>query len=127
MCDYLLYNDHNPRKALELAAESTRVVDFKDWWWKARLGKCYYMLGMYRDAERQVCGRLWIELCQCKRLDFFCTVHVCLRACLCRRNVSVCVRVFVCPRVCLYVCAVLIVIFVWCRLRVDVLRSSRAP
>jgi tetratricopeptide (TPR) repeat protein len=27
--------------------------DFQDWWWKARLGKCYYQLGLFRDAERQ--------------------------------------------------------------------------
>lgn len=53
LCDYLLYVEHNPRKALELAAEATRASEFKDWWWKARLGKCYYQLGMYRDAERQ--------------------------------------------------------------------------
>jgi tetratricopeptide repeat protein 8 len=38
---------------LELAAEATRVAEFKDWWWKARLGKCYYKLGMFRDAEKQ--------------------------------------------------------------------------
>ena len=54
LCDYLLYTLNNPRKALELAAEATRVVEYKDWWWKARLGKCYYKLGMYRDAEKQV-------------------------------------------------------------------------
>jgi tetratricopeptide repeat protein 8 len=53
LCDYLLYHEHNPRKALELAAEATRVAEFKDWWWKARLGKCYYKLGMFRDAEKQ--------------------------------------------------------------------------
>ena len=27
--------------------------DFNDWWWKARLGKCYYQLGLMRDAELQ--------------------------------------------------------------------------
>jgi hypothetical protein len=27
--------------------------DFSDWWWKARLGKCYYQLGLLRDAEGQ--------------------------------------------------------------------------
>lgn len=53
LCDFLLYHDHNPRKALELAAKATMAADFKDWWWKARLGKCYYQLGLYRDAERQ--------------------------------------------------------------------------
>ena len=25
----------------------------QDWWWKARLGKCYYQLGLMRDAEKQ--------------------------------------------------------------------------
>ncbi len=29
------------------------TFSFKDWWWKARLGKCYYQLGLYRDAEKQ--------------------------------------------------------------------------
>ena len=53
LCDFLLYHDHNPRKALELCAQATVQADFKDWWWKARLGKCYYQLGLYRDAEKQ--------------------------------------------------------------------------
>lgn len=53
LVDYLLYHEHNPRKALELAAEATVAVDYKDWWWKARLGKCYYQLGLFRDAEKQ--------------------------------------------------------------------------
>jgi tetratricopeptide repeat protein 8 len=51
--DYLLYHDHNPKKALELAAECTKVTEFKDWWWKSRLGKIYYQLAMYREAEKQ--------------------------------------------------------------------------
>ena len=37
LCDYLLYHEHNPKKALELAAHATAMSDFKDWWWKARL------------------------------------------------------------------------------------------
>ncbi|GLD98491.1 hypothetical protein PINS_up007188 [Pythium insidiosum] len=53
LVDYLLYHEHNPRKALELAAEATVAADYKDWWWKARLGKCYYQLGLFRDAEKQ--------------------------------------------------------------------------
>jgi len=53
LCDYLIYHDANPRKALELAAEATEKNQFKDWWWKARLGKCYYQLGLFRDAEKQ--------------------------------------------------------------------------
>lgn len=30
----------------------------QDWWWKARLGKCYYQLGMLRDAEKQFLSAL---------------------------------------------------------------------
>jgi len=72
LCDYLLYVEHNPRKALELAAEATVRAEFKDWWWKARLGKCYYQLGLFRDAERQFKSALrdtdmivsYLELCK---------------------------------------------------------------
>lgn len=53
LCDYILYHDHNPRRALELCAEATEVCKYDDWWWKARLAKCYYQLGLYRDAEKQ--------------------------------------------------------------------------
>eukprot|EP00735_Rhodelphis_limneticus_P006543 TRINITY_DN18959_c0_g1::TRINITY_DN18959_c0_g1_i1::g.21714::m.21714 TRINITY_DN18959_c0_g1::TRINITY_DN18959_c0_g1_i1::g.21714 ORF type:complete len:529 (+),score=65.76,sp/Q8VD72/TTC8_MOUSE/54.63/0.0,TPR_11/PF13414.1/72,TPR_11/PF13414.1/0.12,TPR_11/PF13414.1/0.00022,TPR_11/PF13414.1/0.012,TPR_11/PF13414.1/3.2e-07,TPR_11/PF13414.1/1.5e-09,TPR_11/PF13414.1/5e-05,TPR_11/PF13414.1/7.4,TPR_2/PF07719.12/1.4e+02,TPR_2/PF07719.12/5.4e+02,TPR_2/PF07719.12/4.4,TPR_2/PF07719.12/0.56,TPR_2/PF07719.12/0.87,TPR_ len=53
LCDYILYHEHNPKKALELAAHATVHHDYKDWWWKARLGKCYYQLSLLRDAEKQ--------------------------------------------------------------------------
>lgn len=53
LCDYILYVDHNPRRALELCDECTQAAGFADWWWKARLGKCYYQLGLLRDAEKQ--------------------------------------------------------------------------
>jgi tetratricopeptide repeat protein 8 len=53
LCDYILYVDHNPRRALELCNECTQAAGFTDWWWKARLGKCYYQLGLLRDAEKQ--------------------------------------------------------------------------
>lgn len=51
--DYILYHDHNPRKALELASLATMQAGYNDWWWKERLGKCYYMLGLFREAEKQ--------------------------------------------------------------------------
>lgn len=41
-------------QALDLAAEATALKDFKDWWWKARLGKCYYKLGK-RSAPFDTC------------------------------------------------------------------------
>eukprot|EP00192_Tetraselmis_astigmatica_P021235 CAMPEP_0117672890 /NCGR_PEP_ID=MMETSP0804-20121206/14166_1 /TAXON_ID=1074897 /ORGANISM="Tetraselmis astigmatica, Strain CCMP880" /LENGTH=278 /DNA_ID=CAMNT_0005481563 /DNA_START=185 /DNA_END=1021 /DNA_ORIENTATION=+ len=53
LCDYILYHDHNPKRALELCAFATQRNEFQDWWWKSRLGKCYYQLGLYRDAEKQ--------------------------------------------------------------------------
>lgn len=53
LCDYIIYVDHNPKRALELCAECTQATGYVDWWWKARLGKCYYQLGLYRDAEKQ--------------------------------------------------------------------------
>lgn len=46
------------KKALELCALATQGNDFTDWWWKARLGKCYYQLGLLRDAERQFASSL---------------------------------------------------------------------
>ena len=36
LCDYIIYHDHNPRKALELASLATVHVEYKDWWWKVR-------------------------------------------------------------------------------------------
>ncbi|KAJ7404709.1 Tetratricopeptide repeat protein 8 [Willisornis vidua] len=40
-------------KALDLAALATEHAQFKDWWWKVQIGKCYYRLGLYREAEKQ--------------------------------------------------------------------------
>lgn len=51
---YLVHCEKDHRKALELASLCTKNVMFKDWWWKYQLGMCYYSLGMYRDAERQI-------------------------------------------------------------------------
>lgn len=53
LTDYLLYVLQQPKKALDLAAAATTKAKYNDWWWKARLGKIYYRLGLYRDAERQ--------------------------------------------------------------------------
>ena len=54
LTEYMLYVEHNTRKALEMCAEATEANEFKSWWWKARLGKCYFKLGMLRDAEKQL-------------------------------------------------------------------------
>jgi len=34
-------------KALEIAAEATALSNYNDWWWKERLGKCYFMVHNY--------------------------------------------------------------------------------
>ena len=78
LCDYVIYHDHNPKKSLELCAIATQLAEYKDWWWKARLGKSYYQLGLLREAERQFQSALknsdmvsvTLELCKCYvRLD----------------------------------------------------------
>ena len=53
LCDYIMQVEHNPKKGAELCALATKQVEFSDWWWKARLGKCYYQLGQLREAEAQ--------------------------------------------------------------------------
>lgn len=58
LCDYIIYVEHNMRRALELAAAATKECNFEDWWWKARLGKAYYQLGLLRDAEKQLASAL---------------------------------------------------------------------
>lgn len=59
--DYLLYVEHNVRKALEMCAEATKQAEYKSWWWKARLGKCYFKLGLFRDAEQQLRSSLKLQ------------------------------------------------------------------
>jgi tetratricopeptide repeat protein 8 len=51
ICNYLLYVENNPKKALELAAEATHLSEFKDWWWKERLGKCYSIVYIFSAYE----------------------------------------------------------------------------
>ncbi|XP_046612806.1 tetratricopeptide repeat protein 8 [Neodiprion virginianus] len=51
--EYIYYHEHDARYALDLAVQATQACQFKDWWWKVQLGKCYYALGLTRDAEHQ--------------------------------------------------------------------------
>lgn len=39
---------------MELAVQATQSYDFKDWWWKIQLAKCYVNLNLIRDAEQQI-------------------------------------------------------------------------
>jgi len=51
--DYLIYVECNFRRALDIASEATVHTNFEDWWWKSRIGKCQFKMGMIKDAERQ--------------------------------------------------------------------------
>ncbi|XP_002741317.2 tetratricopeptide repeat protein 8-like [Saccoglossus kowalevskii] len=51
--EYIFHHENDVRNALELASLATEACQFKDWWWKVQLGKCYYRLGLYREAEQQ--------------------------------------------------------------------------
>ncbi|GLV32515.1 Bardet-Biedl syndrome 8 [Carabus blaptoides fortunei] len=39
---------------MELAVQATQSCQFKDWWWKIQLAKCYIALNLIRDAEQQL-------------------------------------------------------------------------
>ncbi|XP_037081086.1 tetratricopeptide repeat protein 8-like [Pollicipes pollicipes] len=51
--EYILYHENDIRHACDLASQATQAAEYKDWWWKVALGKCYYRLGMFREAEKQ--------------------------------------------------------------------------
>jgi len=39
---------------LEFAVQGTQKSNFKDWWWKLQLGRCYLRIGLAREAEQQL-------------------------------------------------------------------------
>ncbi|XP_048830662.1 tetratricopeptide repeat protein 8 isoform X2 [Brienomyrus brachyistius] len=51
--EYIFHHENDVKTSLDLAALATEHAQFKDWWWKVQLGKCYYRLGLYREAEKQ--------------------------------------------------------------------------
>jgi tetratricopeptide repeat protein 8 len=53
LVDYTLHRLRDPIRAVSLAAECTSTHGFSDWWWKNRLGRSYYLLGLYQEAESQ--------------------------------------------------------------------------
>lgn len=52
--EYLFYYEGDIRNAMELAVQATQHCQFKDWWWKVQLAKCYIALNLIRDAEQQL-------------------------------------------------------------------------
>ncbi|XP_069049261.1 tetratricopeptide repeat protein 8 isoform X1 [Lepisosteus oculatus] len=51
--EYIFHHENDIKNATDLAALATEHAQFKDWWWKVQLGKCYYRLGLHREAEKQ--------------------------------------------------------------------------
>ncbi|KAF4522484.1 hypothetical protein B566_EDAN002569 [Ephemera danica] len=51
--EYIYHYEQDIPKALELAVQGTQACNFKDWWWKLRLGRCYTRVGLVREAEQQ--------------------------------------------------------------------------
>lgn len=43
------------------SSSSNSDQDMKNWWWMARLGKCYYKLGLFREAEQQFKASLKLQ------------------------------------------------------------------
>lgn len=52
--EYLFYHEGDVRNAMELAVQATQACEFKDWWWKIQLSKCYVSLNLIRDGEQQL-------------------------------------------------------------------------
>lgn len=50
----MYYHEGDVRNAMELAVQATQASEFKDWWWKVQLAKCYVALNLLRDAEQQL-------------------------------------------------------------------------
>ena len=59
--DYILCVENDISKALEICAEASQTCKFNDWHWMARLGRCYFKLGLFRDAENLFRSSLKIQ------------------------------------------------------------------
>eukprot|EP00117_Sycon_ciliatum_P050601 scpid40446/ scgid1469/ Tetratricopeptide repeat protein 8; Bardet-Biedl syndrome 8 protein homolog len=59
--EYFFYNINDIRNAMNLAQLVTQQTDFKEWWWKAQLGKCYFRVGLIRKAEAQFKASLKVQ------------------------------------------------------------------
>jgi hypothetical protein len=45
LAEYLFYIEQDPRTTLDLCAEATAAAEYKLWYWKTLIGKCYFRLG----------------------------------------------------------------------------------
>lgn len=73
--EYVFYHESDMKTAHQIAAAATRAADYGDWFWKNQLGKCYYRLGMVREAEKQFAS----SLKNCRLVETFAYLAKCYR------------------------------------------------
>uniref|UniRef100_A0A183CE91 TPR_REGION domain-containing protein n=1 Tax=Globodera pallida TaxID=36090 RepID=A0A183CE91_GLOPA len=58
--NYVFLHEADARSALQIALIAARTADReqRDWFWPAQIAKCYYRLGMVREAEKQFSASL---------------------------------------------------------------------
>ncbi|TKR64481.1 hypothetical protein L596_025004 [Steinernema carpocapsae] len=56
--EYVFYHVGDIKVAHQIAATATKTAEFNNWYWKNALGKCYYRLGMMKEAEQQFSSSL---------------------------------------------------------------------
>ena len=53
LIDYLLIRIRDPIRSVQLASDCSKRNNFNDWFWKNRLGRSYYQVGLLNEAEEQ--------------------------------------------------------------------------
>ncbi|TMS39129.1 hypothetical protein L596_005702 [Steinernema carpocapsae] len=56
--EYVFYQEGDMKVAHQIAATATKTAEFNNWYWKNALGKCYFRLGMMKEAEQQFTSSL---------------------------------------------------------------------
>lgn len=85
--EYLIYQENDIRRALELASKAVQLTDGQVWIWKLLLGKCYYKVNLLRDAEVQfrstilhpessVDAFLWLGKVSCPLKGLICLITI---------------------------------------------------
>ncbi|KAJ3105780.1 Cullin-4B [Phlyctochytrium planicorne] len=50
--EYIFDHCGDMKKALELASHALTSSNYKNWWWKLQIGRCFLRLNLFKDAER---------------------------------------------------------------------------
>jgi len=69
LAEYFLFLASDSKKTLELGSFATALAGYQSWYWKTLLGKAYFKLGLFREAEKQLKSSLMLEDMVCTHLD----------------------------------------------------------